>query len=78
MDTFETENLVTEQVYNLSFNEENNFQSVSPVLSEYEDDDDTGRRKKTFKSWDYFKLKNLKKDLIGMSNEKVTFCQISL
>lgn len=70
LDIFENENLVTEQVYNLSFNEDNNSQSVSPVLSEYEEDDDAGRRKKTSKCWDYFQLKKLKKDFIGKSNEK--------
>ncbi|RNA12201.1 hypothetical protein BpHYR1_041398 [Brachionus plicatilis] len=47
LDIFENENLVTEQVYNLSFSEHNNSQSVLPVLSEYEDNDEPGRRKKT-------------------------------
>ncbi|RNA43254.1 hypothetical protein BpHYR1_024754 [Brachionus plicatilis] len=59
LDNYEDPSLFIEQIHNLSFHESITLDTETPELFEYENDEESSRRKKTSKCWEFFQIKNL-------------------
>ncbi|RNA25691.1 hypothetical protein BpHYR1_020033 [Brachionus plicatilis] len=84
LDNYEDSSLFVKQIHNLSFHESFSSDIETPESSEYENDEESSRRKRTSKCWEFFHIKKFKKNFIGTSNKngrllpnRIVKCMIS-